>query len=239
MEKKHKHIESAIVITDFSSIASEAIQKLQTNIDFAGGDKKIKTIGITSSIQSEGKSTLIVNMANVYAFRGAKVCLVNLDLRRPTIHHFYGVKNSIGVTEYVQGDASIDDIIMTTDKGVDIICSGAMTPYPTKLLASSRMDELFEELRKRYDYILVDTTPVLLVADAMLCARFVEGYVFVCAQHYSKKKNVKAAINALRENGIEIIGLVMTAVTDFDRGTGAYDSYKYYYKSHEQGEEIK
>ena len=234
MAREHRHIENATIITDYSSIASEAIQKLQTNIDFSGVDKKIKCIGITSSIQSEGKSTLIVNMANIYAFRGAKVCLVNLDLRRPTIHHFYNVKNTIGITEYVQGDAEVDDIIVHTDKKVDIICSGTVTPYPTKILASQRMDALFEELRKRYDYVLVDTTPVLLVTDAMLCSRFVDGYIFVCAQHYSKKKNIKAAVKALRDNNIEIIGLVMTAVTDFDRGTGTYDSYKYYYKSHEQ-----
>lgn len=230
LTKKENIHEDATLITDYSSIASEAIQKLQTNIAFAEPEHPMKVIAVTSSIQSEGKSTLIVNMANIYAFRGAKVCLVNLDLRRPTVHHFYEVPNKVGVQEFVLGEASIDDIIVHTKEGVDIINSGTRTPFPTKILSSEKMPLLFADLRKKYDYVLVDTAPVLLVTDAIICSTYVDGYIYVAAQHISKKKNITAGLKALQSNRVKVIGLVMTQTTDFDGSESTSDSYHYYYK---------
>lgn len=227
-----------IVITDFKSPAAEAIQKLQTNIAFANPDKPIQVLGITSAIQGEGKSTTTVNLANVYALRGLKIVVVNLDIRRPSIHRYYHIQNKVGIVDYVSGDVeSVDDIVVHTPGQVDIINAGSSTPFATKILQSNKLPTLFEELRKRYDMILVDTAPVLLVTDALLCAKFVDAFIFVCAQHISKKKEVADAVKNLRQNGIPVIGTVMTRVTDFTDVSGNKDYY--YYSSHEHEEASK
>ena len=210
--------------------ASEAIQKLQSNIAFAGVGESLRVIGVTSAVQGEGKSTLIANMAYIYAQRGAKVCLVNLDLRRPSLHRFFQVKNTVGVEEYVAGEASLEEIIVHLPNGIDLINSGTRTPFPTKILSSDKMEEFFNEIRKKdYDYILVDTTPSLMLPDASLVAKYIDGYLFICAQHVSKKKEAKATIASLQNNGINIIGVVMTNVTDYRDVDEGYHSHYYYY----------
>ncbi|MFA6830303.1 MAG: CpsD/CapB family tyrosine-protein kinase [Bacilli bacterium] len=232
--KKNNQANQVTLIRNYSCIASEAIQKLQTNLSLSDPDHPVKVIGVTSSIQSEGKSTLTANMANIYAFRGAKTIIVSLDLRRPSIHHFYHLENKVGITEYVTGEVSLDDIIVHTEKDVDVINSGTISPFPTKILSSPKLDELFAELRKRYDYILVDSAPVLLVTDATLAARLVDGYIFVAAQHITKKKNIKASVSSLRGNGVNVIGVVVTQATDFEGSDSTTDSYRYYYKKKKQ-----
>ena len=210
--------------------ASEAIQKLQSNIAFASVGGSMRVIGVTSSVQGEGKSTLITNMAYVYALRGAKVCLVNLDLRRPSLHRFFQVKNTAGVEEFVSGEASLEDITVHLPNGIDLINAGTRTPFPTKILSSEKMGDLFEQIKaKDYDYILIDTTPSLMLPDAALVANHLDGYLFVCAQHVSKKKEAKATIKSLQRNGINIIGVVMTNVTDYRDVDEGYHSHYYYY----------
>lgn len=237
MNNRKKRTGTENIITNYESLASDAIQKLQTNIAFASPDNPIKVLAVTSSVQGEGKSSLVVNLANIYAFRGQKVCIVNFDLRRPSIHHFYNLQNKVGIVDYVNGDVdSIDALIKQTDKGVHVINSGSKTPFSTKILESNKLNPLFEELRKRYDIILVDTAPVLLVSDALLCSKYVDGFLFVCAQHVSKKKEVVNSIDTLRRNDIPVIGIVMTRVTEMSEIEGS-KSY-YYYSSDEKGSEL-
>jgi capsular exopolysaccharide synthesis family protein len=227
MRKNENQNES--IITDFSSISAEEVQKLETNISLANLDSPLKVIAITSSIQAEGKSTLSVNMANIYARRGAKVCLVNLDLRRPSIHLFYNIKNSIGIKEYVAGEATLPQTIVHLPNGVDLINAGSYTPFPANVISSSKLDTLFKNLRTEYDFVIVDTAPVLLVADSFLVNRLVDGFIFVVAQGKSKKKNITNAIRSMSDNKINIIGTVMTEITDFkDAGTVPSDTHRYY-----------
>jgi len=219
------------LITDFSSSASEAIQKLQTSISFAFPDNPgPKVIGVVSSVQAEGKSTLAVNLANIYAARGAKVCLVNLDIRRPSIHRFFGIKNDIGIVEYVTGDEPLEKVIRHTAQGVDIINSGSKTPFPTKILSSPKMNEAFDSLKKMgYDYIIADNAPVLLVTDALLTSSYTDGFLFVASQHISKKKDTANGLNILKNAKINVIGIVMTEVTDFRDAGDSSNGYYYYY----------
>lgn len=227
--KRREHEES-LMITNFSSVTAEALQKLQTNIQFAGLDTPIKVIGITSSVESEGKSTLTANLANTYAFRGAKVLIINLDLRRPTIHHFYDVPNKIGITDYVaSNDITAEQLVVHLKNGVDLINAGTRTPYSTKVLASKKIPELIEKLKPDYDYILVDTAPVLLVADAMICSHYIDGFLVVCTQGYTKKKELANCINSMKNNNVNIIGVVMTEVKDFSQVGSGKEAYHYYY----------
>ena len=229
---KQKETHTSLVIDNFSSVTAEAIQKLQTNISFAGVEHPLKVIGITSSIEGEGKSTLTVNMANTYAFRGAKVLIVNLDLRRPTIHRLLNIPNKIGITDYVTSDdLKPEDIINTVPSGIDIINAGTRTPFSTKILNSPKMAELIEKLRPSYDYILVDTPPVLLVTDAIICSKFIDGMIVVCSQKRTKKKDLVTCVNTMEGNHVNIIGVVMTEVKDYSQIGSGRELHQYYYGS--------
>lgn len=220
------------IITDFSSRSSEAIQKLEIGIDFGLLKKGPKVIALTSAVQAEGKTTLIVNMANIYAMRGAKVCLVNLDIRRPTIHGFYKLKNSIGVVDYISEDVALDDIINHINNGVDVINSGSITPFPTKILSSPKMHDLFNGLKaKGYDYILVDTPPMLVVSDAIICARHADGVIMVARQYTTKKKDVSNAIKELKDSSANILSIVISEVIDSKDFRDKTGNYYYYYKN--------
>ncbi len=228
-ESQHR-IVSAGLIKDFDSPEADAIIRLQTNIEFASVDKKISCYAITSAQEAEGKTTLTCNLAHIYAEKGLRVCLVDLDLRQPVIHKLFHIENKIGVVEYVKGDVDeISDIIHQVDN-VDVITAGSHTPFPGKILGSPKMGELINKLRKEYDYVLLDTPPVLVVSDAYLIGPYVDGFLVVCSQHISYKSKVASAINSLEEKNINILGIVMTMVTtDEDNGKGGYGGYGYGY----------
>lgn len=223
-------IVSAGLIKDFDSPEADAIIRLQTNIEFASVDKKINCYAITSAQEAEGKTTLTCNLAHLYAEKGLRVCLIDLDLRQPVIHKLFHIENKIGIVEYVKGDVTeLEDIIHSVE-GVDIITAGSHTPFPGKILGSEKMGELIKKLREEYDYVLLDTPPVLVVSDAYLIGPYVDGFLVVCSQHISYKSKVYSAIKSLEEKHINILGIVMTMVTsDEDNGKGGYGGYGYGY----------
>lgn len=228
-------------ITDFNSREADAIIRLQTNIDFASLDKKITCYAVTSTQEAEGKTTLSCNLAILYAQKGLKVALVDLDLRQPAINKVFNFKNEIGVVEYVKGDVdSLDDLIHTCE-GVDVISAGSHTPFPGKILSSKKMTELIEQLKAKYDYVILDTPPVLVVSDAYLIGKSVDGFLMVAAQHISKKKELVAAIKALQEKQMNVIGISIGMVTtDEDHGKGGYGGYAYgYNQKYGYGENTK
>lgn len=221
------------IISDFNSSAADAIIRLQTNIDFSSMESKVTCYAVTSAQEAEGKTTMSANLATVYAEKGLKVVLLDLDLRLPAIHRLFHFENKVGLVDYIKGDAELDDIIHHS-KGVDVISAGSHTPFPGKILSSEKMKDLLDELRKKYDYVILDTPPVLAVADAYLIGQYVDGFLVVCSQHVSKKKDVVAACKTLEEKKMNIIGIVMSMVTtDEDSGKYGYgyrvDRYGYGY----------
>ncbi len=221
------------IISDFNSSAADAIIRLQTNIDFSSMESKVSCYAVTSAQEAEGKTTMSSNLAAVYAEKGLKVVLLDLDLRLPAIHRLFHFENKVGLVDYIKGDAELDDIIHHV-KGVDVISAGSHTPFPGKILSSAKMKELLDELRTKYDYVILDTPPVLAVADAYLIGQYVDGFLIVCSQHVSKKKDVVAACKTLEEKKMNIIGIVMSMVTtDEDSGKYGYgyrvDRYGYGY----------
>jgi capsular exopolysaccharide synthesis family protein len=233
---KRRH-EDVGLIADLGSIASENIQKLQTNISFAGIDKPLKVISVTSANQSEGKSTTLGNMAKIYAEKDLKVCVIDLDIRRPSMHHLFGIENKVGIVEYVRGEADLKHIIHKVN-GVDVITAGSKTPFPSKIIQSPKLAELIGQLRETYDFVLIDTTPVIAVADALLVSKIIDGFIVVCAQHSTVKTEFKEAIEVLKRANANIIGAVMTMVTEDDaHGEGKYGyGYGYGYGSTKEDE---
>ena len=201
----------------------DSISELQSNINLASYDKEYKVIAISSASAGEGKSTLAANLAYLYSLKGKKTLLINLDLRKPTSHYFFNVIRDEGIVEYCAGECSKEDIIKHTDyKGLDIITSGKKTMFASELISSLKVKNLVDELKSQYDYIIVDTSPINDVTDALLTKNFIDGVVLVVRHNKSKINSVKEAVNKLNENGIDIIGSVLVGVK---HKTGYY----YYY----------
>ncbi|MBP5091014.1 MAG: CpsD/CapB family tyrosine-protein kinase [Bacilli bacterium] len=226
---------NAVKLVDLESDAADAYLRLQTNISFAGVDKEIRCFATTSAEEAEGKTTSISNLAYVYAQKGLKVLLIDLDLRRPSVHKLLGLHNSIGVSDVCKGDAELKDAIQHFENGgFDVLTPGTHTPFPGKIFESKGLKDIFEKVKSEYDFVLVDTAPILVVNDALSLANLVDGYVLICAQHLSRKRSVLDAVNNLKSKGINIIGICMTMCDNFqDAGRGygygySYGGYKSY-----------
>lgn len=227
---KRKHtgalFDERIIISDLSSSAGEAYQRLQVNLDLASIDSKYKVIGITSSTKSEGKSTTIVNLANVYARKNKKVCIIDLDLRRPSIHYFFKKPNEVGLVDCVVGEISKEEVVKHSEEGIDFINTGKHTPFPAQVLESKNLLDLIEYLKGIYDFVLLDCPPILVSADTTLISKFTDGFIFVVKTNSTNKDALGDSLDALRNCGANIIGAVMTDVPS-GRGTDYY-GYGYY-----------
>lgn len=200
----------------------EALLQMQSNINLASVSKKIQIIAITSGEEDDGKSTLACNLAYAYALKGSRVLLLDLDLRKSTDHLFYHIPREKGIVEYCIEECTLEEVIKPTKYNVDVITAGKHTSFPIELIQSPKLKTLMEELKQKYDYIIVDTPPVLCVTDALVAAPFIEGYVLTARQKKSKVSCLKEANKLLLQNGVFVIGC---ALTDISTKSGYY----YYY----------
>lgn len=227
LEKKSQGNYEYLVSRDSpNSFVTESLQKTIINLEYANIDGKYKIIQFTSSVQSEGKTTLISNLAYLLAQRGKKVLIVDLDLRRPKLNRVYGVINKDGLTDYLLGKIDKNSLINHSEDKVDFITTGEKTTSITNVLQSAKLLALFEELKKDYDYILLDTPPVIVVSDALFVNRIADGIIFVVAHAKAKKALVKEALSALSKTTTPIIGFCMTQYK-VSRGSKYGYTYKY------------
>ena len=210
-----------------NSYVTESLHKLIVNLEYANIDQKYKVVQFTSSMQAEGKTTLISNVAYLLAQRGKKVLMVDLDLRRPKVNRIFSVINKLGLTEYLLGKIEKKDLIQHSEDKVDFIISGEKTTSVVQVLQSQKLQDLFTELRQEYDYILLDTPPVIVVSDALLVNKVADGIIFVVAHGLGRKSMVKEAISSLTRNNVPIIGIAMTQ-DRVNKGNRYGYTYKYY-----------
>jgi capsular exopolysaccharide synthesis family protein len=204
---------------------SEAYRTLRTNIDFSAVDEQLRTLMVTSSGPGEGKSTTVANLATVYAQSHRKVIILDADLRKPTMHHTMQVSNRKGLTTFLSGQDTLEDVITKTSiPGVDIIASGPIPPNPSEILASKKLLGLIDTLKEQYDMIIFDTPPALAVTDAQIMATKVDGVILVVDQGRVKKEAAAKMKASLDHVNAHILGVVLNNV---DRKTG--DNYYYYY----------
>ena len=172
-----------------NSTVAESFRALRSNIQFMFQNKsQSKTIVITSSVSGEGKTLCAENMATVFALSGKKTILVGLDLRKPKMHTDFGADNTKGIVNYLIGESSIDEI--TLESGIDnlqLITSGPVPPNPSELLISDQANTLFEILKEKYEYIIVDTPPVGLVADALELFKYADAIMYMIRQDYTQR----------------------------------------------------
>ena len=172
-----------ILSKDLGFDIHESYKELRTNIMFSLPGSGCKVISVTSGIASEGKSTTCFNAAITFAETGAKVIVIDCDLRRPNVANLLHIRKEKGLSNILINDCKLEDAIIRTDyNGLDTIIAGNIPPNPAELLSSAPMKELIDNLRGKYDYIFLDTPPVNVVTDASLLTTIVDGYIIVVKQ---------------------------------------------------------
>ena len=213
------------------SIAAESYRRIKTALEFASVDKNIQVIQVCSSTQGEGKSVTALNIAATYAEDEKKVIVVDLDFRRPKLHRSFRVENKNGIADVLAGHIKLEEAIKHGDNGIDCLNRGSKVPYPTALLGSENMAKIFEELRKQYEYIVVDCPPILAVSDAAVASKLCDGCLFVVSQSKTERGAAKESVKTLRDNGVNILGVVFAGISS-KRGNYYNSKYKYYYQNY-------
>lgn len=223
-----------IANTDAKSPVSEAYRTIRTNIKFSNiAGQELKTIMLTSATPNEGKSTTISNLAVVMAQAGHSVVLCDCDFRNPTQHKIFGLHNK-GLSNCVATGSNVMDIIQQTSvPNLYVLTSGPVAPNPSELLASQNMVDILEELKQHFDYVLIDTPPIMPVTDAAVVSAKVDGTILVIASGTVSPSVAVEAKTRLEQAGAHLLGVVLNKV---DVGANSHYGYGYgyyYYYGHE------
>lgn len=211
-----------ITLEDPKSPVSEQFRTLRTNISFSTPGSQLQKLLVTSSVQQEGKSTVSANLACVFAQNNTKVLFIDADMRKPTVHNTFGVKNAVGLSTYLTEQSTLKQTIQPTEvENLDIMSAGPVPPNPSELLNSKNLDIMLDELCTYYDLIIFDSPPVLSVTDSQIISAKVDGIVLVIDKQENNKSNVKEARDLLTvsENS-KLLGIVFN--------NDEYDTDKYY-----------
>ncbi len=201
-----------ITLTDPRSPAAEAYRTLRTNLTFAGLDKPIETLVVTSAAPGEGKSTTLANLAVTMAQGEHRTILVDADLRRPSLHEIFEVPNSRGLTTMFVEQGALEDppLVGTGVENLLLLPSGPLPPNPADLLGSRRMEEVIGVLRERADLVLFDAPPVIAVTDAAVLGTKVDGVLLVVRAGHTRREHAQRAKELLERVHVRVIGAVLT-----------------------------
>ncbi len=214
---------SLVVASDNTSASAELFRLMRSNLLFILNNPRDKVVLLTSTSSGEGKSFISINLAATLALTEKRVLLIGMDIRNPQLANYLNISPKFGLTQYLSSsNISIDQIIepMKGVNNLDIIVAGPVPPNPAELLISPKVDELFEELRLRYDYIIVDTAPIGLVSDTFTLDRIADAAIYVCRANYTSLNDL-AQINEIYTNQrLKKLSLVIN-------GTAAKKTYGY------------
>ncbi|MDG3581744.1 GumC family protein [Galbibacter pacificus] len=234
---EHKK-ELTIQVND-RSVLAESFRILRTNIDYLFNKKdsgKGEVIYVTSTIPGEGKSFVSYNLATVYAYSNKNVLLIGADIRKPSLTNFITNSSQIGLSEYLHGDAEIDDIIkpVLSFNSLDVIQSGKIPPNPAELLMDNRLDTLFKTVKDKYDVILVDTAPTLPVTDTVLISKYADRTIYVTRANYTEKSLLSFVKELYIDKKLKNISLIINDVKAANLGYGAKMGYGYIQKDNKK-----
>lgn len=229
-----------VVLGDgISFSATEAYKLLRTKIQFSfADDKKCHVIGVSSALLGEGKSITAANLAFSLAQLGKKILIIDGDMRRPSLANKLKIKKVPGLSNYLADKTPLEDIIQSSGKKFsdfefDVIAAGHNPPNPVELLASAKMTDMLDTLRERYDYIIIDLTPVEEVSDALVAAKFVDGMVLVVSQNYCNRHSFVNSVNQFDFVDSRILGIVVNRVVEpSHKYYGKYGYKKGYYRGY-------
>lgn len=211
IKRQRKHI--LINRENSRSPMAEAYRTLRTNLKFTEIDKSCRSILVSSASPMDGKSTTAANLALVMAQTGKKVILVDCDLRKPSVDQIFKLQNHFGMTNYLSGSADIDELIHEdAAENLSILCSGPIPPNPSEILGSVKMSSLWSELCEKYDYVIIDSPPVLAVSDASILSAQVDGVLLVIRSAVTRIDMAQQAKEQLSRSNAYLMGVVLNHV---------------------------
>jgi tyrosine-protein kinase Etk/Wzc len=223
------------------SVGAESYRSLRTNLQFAGMEKgagKARIVHVTSSEASEGKSTITANLGVTLALMGNRTLIVDLDLRKPAINKVFGIEKEPGITNFLAGHANLEEILHSkAADNLDVIPSGVIPPNPSELLSQKALYDFLEQMRQKYDYILLDSPPVLPVTDAQILGRIADIVFLVIELGKTGIPAVEQAVRQLQAVDAHLAGSIINKI-QLTRKYGYYSSQYYYYASY-YGDEPK
>ncbi|MCL6442241.1 MAG: CpsD/CapB family tyrosine-protein kinase [Alicyclobacillus sp.] len=216
------------------SLAAEAYRTVRTNIQFFRAVGDLQVIQFTSTFPSEGKTSTACNVAVVSAQAGVRVLLVDADLRKPQVHQQFQISNLDGLSTLLIREKTAEACVVASRvPGLNVLPSGPIPPNPSEMLSSKAFQEFIHWARSQYELVVVDSAPVLSVADALVLSQVADGVVFVVDAQSSHRVHARRAVEMLRQVNAKLLGAVLNRVERAQQGYGYYYSY-YYQSSNEQ-----
>ena len=220
------------------SVLGESFRQLRTALRLSRAGAPPKVTMFTSAVPGEGKTTVTVNTASVFAHTGSKALIIDADMRRPRCHRLLGLENRPGLSEALTGAGGTELVQPTSVENLFLLSCGKIPPNPSELLGSPRMREFLRELSETYDYIIIDSSPVMLVSDPLDLAQIVDGVVLVTAGGHTPRHQVAAALGRLEYINARILGVVLNKVRLHKADYPHYYSkaYQAYYQGFDSGD---
>ena len=225
---KDRRSNPAIAFEKESSPTAEALRKLRTNLQFISVDDPPRLIVVASAVPNEGKSTTAINIALVLAEGDHNVLLVDADMRRPSLAKYLDVVGSVGLSTLLSGAASVDEVLQETKfPRLTVVAAGPTPPNPSELLGSLAARNTFGQLRKQFDFVIIDSPPLLAVTDGAILAAQSDGALILVRAGSTKREQLTQAVGILKDVGATLLGAVLTLVPT--RGSGGAYGYGYGY----------
>lgn len=218
---------------------TEAFRNLKSSLSVSVPKKEGGTvIMMTSAYPEDGKTTVTANLALMFALSYSKVLLIDADIRKGRIAKYFNKRTSPGLSDYLSGQKTLEEVVYHSKKHehLSYMTCGTHSPKPYELLESDEMKNLLEQLRKEYDYIIIDTPPVLLISDALALTPFTDGVALVCRHQVSYVSDISRALNTLSFAHANILGVIVNdyKAPKVGKFYGGYKKY-YYYNSYSYG----
>jgi capsular exopolysaccharide synthesis family protein len=226
-----------IAHVDGNSPISEAYRSIRTFILLSTGGNPPRVIMVTSPIRSEGKTTTSLNTAISLTKSNSKVVIIDADMRRPKLHNIFSVENIAGLSTFLSGNINFGEHLIkkTYVENLDLISSGPIPPNPAELLSSSRFQELIYNLYSIYNFIIIDTPPVIGISDPLIISSYTDGVILVIRSGMTDKNAVKEARRLLLSINAKILGVVLNSIDEaYIRYSHYYNYYKYYYTNEDK-----
>jgi capsular exopolysaccharide synthesis family protein len=210
----------------------EAYRIMKTNINFLNIERRSKVFLVTSSLPEEGKSTVSSNIAITTANAGYNTILIDLDLRKPSLHKVFGIENSFGLTDIVMNPKRLEDSIHKIKDNLYFLKSGTIPPDASEIISSNNMKEIMEKISRKFDYVFIDSPP-LIIPETRLIGLLSDGVILVLKSNYISPETLHRSINVINSIEKRIIGIVITRLKKHHR---SYYYYQYYYNKEEKND---
>ena len=215
------------------SVYAEAIRGVRTAVHFSNVDAPPRVIMVTSSLPGEGKTIFSLSFGRVLAKSGAKVLLIDADMRRPRVHSVLGLdKSKPDLARILSGEVQLAEAIQHDSSGMDVIIARSKTPNPHDLLASKQMERLLAAAREKYDLVIVDTPPVIAVSDSAVVSKLVDTTIYIVRWASTPREVVKQGVKRLTDYNVRVAGVVLNQVNLEEQKQYGYGDYGYYYSKY-------